>query len=142
MTTYEVMYKCCLPDCYHSVVPEIRYKRRKSGKLLWKKKRVDIDCFAMRHWKEYYDDSLKLVVANSMPVYERVYIMRNILNNEYDGSLKNYVKAMVEYEIMSELIEQSEDYETTEICLSFVTNGWQHTTVRLKRKEIKDEESD
>lgn len=141
MTTYEIMYKCCLHDYYHSVVPEIHYKYRKSGNLLWKKKRVDIDRFAMRHWKkEYYDD--RLVVASSMPVHERVCIMRDILDNEYGGSLKNYVKAMVEYEIMIELIEQSEDYETTEIFLSFVTNGWQRTTVRPERKEIKDEEFD
>lgn len=141
METYEVMYKCCLPDYCHSVVPEIHYKYRKCGKFLWKKKRVDIDRFAMRHWKrEYYDN--RLVVANLMPVHERVYIMRDILNNEYSDSLKNYVKAMVEYEIMSELIEQSEDYETMEICLSFVTDGWKRTTVRLERKEIKDEKLD
>lgn len=141
MATYEVMYKCCLPDYCHSVVPEIHYKYRECGKFLWKKKRVDIDRFAMRHWKkEYYDN--RLVVPNLMPVHERVYIMRDILNNEYSDSLKDYVKAMVEYEIMSELIEQSEDYETTEICLSFVTNGWKRTTVRLGRKEIKDEKLD
>lgn len=95
----------------------------------------------MRHWKrEYYDG--RLVVPNLMPEHERMCIIRDVINNEYDGSLKNYVKAMVEYEIMSELIEQSGDYETMEISLSFVTNGWKRTTVRLERKDIKDEELD
>lgn len=141
MTTYEVMYKCYLPVCCYSLVPQIYYKYRKCGKILWKKKRVDIDRFAMRHWKKGYYDG-RLVVPNLIPEHERMCIIRDVINNEYDGSLKNYVKAMVEYEIMSELIEQSGDYETMEISLSFVTNGWKRTTVRLERKDIKDEELD
>lgn len=141
MTTYEVMYKCYLPVYCDSLVPQIYYKYRKCGKILWKKKRVDIDRFAMRHWKKGYYDS-RLVVPNLIPEHERMCIIRDVINNEYDGSLKNYVKAMVEYEIMSELIEQSGDYETMEISLSFVTNGWKRTTVRLERKDIKDEELD
>ena len=53
-------------------------------------------------------------------------------DKEYNGNLRNYVRAMVEFEIMSDLIDKEEDYDTREISLSFVTDGWERTTVRLK----------
>ena len=67
-----------------------------------------------------------------MTLYNRMRIMRDILDREYKGNLKNYVKAMVEFEIMSDLIDNEEDYDAQEICLSFVTDGWERTTVRVK----------
>lgn len=101
-------------------------------KSFWEKKeQVFFDWFASKHWKaEYYGKNIDRIA-----VYNQVRIMRRILGNEYGGSLKNYVRAMVEYEIMSDLIDKEEDYETQEICLSFITDGWERTTVRLKRKE-------
>ena len=74
-----------------------------------------------------------------MATYNRVRTMREILDKEYNGNLRNYVRAMVEFEVMSDLIDKEEDYDTREISLSFVTDGWERTTVRVKRKEYSDE---
>ena len=87
-----------------------------------------LDQFASEYWKDkYYDDDL-----SRMATYHRVHTMREILDKEYGGNLRGYVKAMVEFEIMSDLIDKEEDYDTREISLSFVTDGWERTTVRVK----------
>jgi len=127
MVTYEVQYKCYLPDSYLPQMPQICYRYRKIGKVFWEKKQVvDIDHYALSRWSyEYYDDML------CSQINERVRIMRSILDKEYNGYLINYVEAMVEYEIMSDLINKEEERDTLNISLSFVTNGWKRTTVRL-----------
>ena len=128
MLTYEVQYRCYLSELHHDL-PFIHYRYRKSGKIFWEHSdRVPIDQFAAEHWKnEYYDGK-----AVRMTLYNRMRIMRDILDRDYKGNLKNYVKAMVEFEIMSDLIDNEEDYDAQEICLSFVTDGWERTTVRVK----------
>lgn len=138
MITYEIQFKCYLPEVYVSRVPVIQYRYRRSGNVFWEKKDiVAIDHFALRYWKkEYYDED-----QNKMAAYNRVRIMREILDKEYNGNLRKYVRAMVEFEIMSDLIDK-EDYDTREISLSFVTDGWERTTVRLKRKECSNEKTD
>lgn len=138
MLTYEVQYRCYISNLYPNL-PFIRYRYRRSGKLFWEKKeQVFFDWFASEYWKtEYYDENV-----NRISAYNRVRIMRRILDNKYGGSLKNYVRAMVEYEIMSDLIDKEEDYATQEICLSFITDGWERTSVRLKRKECENEKLD
>ena len=139
MTTYEVQFKCYLPEVYVSRVPVIKYRYRRNGKVFWEKKDiVAIDHFASQYWKkEYYGED-----PSEMPTYNRVRTMREILDKEYNGNLRNYVRAMVEFEIMSDLIDKEEDYDTREISLSFVTDGWERTTVRLKRKECSNEKTD
>lgn len=132
MMTYEVQYKCYLPELYVSYIPIIKYRYRKSGSVFWEKRdTVVIDQFAAQHWKkEYYTESPERMVT-----YDRMRTMQEIIDKRYNGNLKNYVKAMVEFEIMSDLIDKEEEYETLEISLSFVTDGWERTTVRVKRKE-------
>lgn len=139
MITYEVQFKCYLPEVYVSRVPVIQYRYRRSGKVLWEKKDiVAIDHFASQYWeKEYYDEE-----PNEMVAYNRMLTMREIVDKKYGGSLKNYVRAMVEFEIMSDLIDREEELDTLQISLSFVTDGWECTTVRLKGKEHGNEKSD
>ena len=139
MTTYEVQFKCYLPEVYVSRVPVIKYRYRRNGKVFWEKKDiVAIDHFASQYWKkEYYGED-----PSEMPTYNRMLTMREIIDREYGGSLKNYVRAMVEFEIMSDLIDREEELDTLQISLSFVTDGWERTTVRLKRKEHSNEKFD
>lgn len=138
MLTYEVQYKCYLSELYPNL-PFIRYRYRRSEKVFWEKKaQAYLDQFASEYWRnEYYDED-----PSRMATYNRVRTMREILDKEYDGNLRNYVRAMVEFEIMSDLIDKEEDYDTHEISLSFVTDGWERTTVRLKRKEYSNEKLD
>lgn len=133
---YELKYKCGFSDYY---VPHITYKYRKAGKFLWEAKdTTEIDHFAYSKWKnEYYEFNYK-----DMSRYSRMCTMRNILDEKYNGSLENYVKAMVEFEIMVNLIKADMDKETFDICLSLVTDGWEKTTIKLDIKECSDEKLD
>ena len=125
---YEVQYKCCLSEFYPEL-PLIRYRYRRSGRFFWEKKlSAYLDRFASEHWQnEYYDED-----PDRMTAYNRVRTMREILDKEYGGNLKNYVRAMVEFEIMSDLIDKEKDCDTREISLSFLTDGWEETTVRVE----------
>lgn len=127
MATYEVQYKCYLCKLYPNL-PFVRYKYRRSGSVFWEKqRRTYIDQFAFEHWKnEYYNDNI-----NEIATYDRVRIMRDILDKEYNGDLRNYMKAMVEFEITNDLIDKEDD-NTREISLSFVTDGWQRISIKLK----------
>lgn len=82
------------------------------------------------------------VVQERAKIVFAKYTMREIIDRKYGGSLKNYVRAMVEFEIMSDLIDREEELDTLQISLSFVIDGWERTTVRLKRKEHSNEKSD
>lgn len=126
MVNYEVQFKCYLSKTNHT--PFIQYKYRKSGKIFWEKNEVvAIDRFASRYWNyEYYD-----AYDGAPSAADRIRIMRKILDDRYHGKLINYVRAMVEHEIMNELINKEEEYETLDISLTFVTNGWQKINVRL-----------
>lgn len=139
MMTYDVQFKCYLPEIYVCRVPVIGYRYKQSNKVFWEKKdTVAIDHFASMYWgKEFYSENL-----NDMDTYNRMLTIREIIDKKYGGSLKNYVRAMVKFEIMSDLIDREEELDTLEISLSFVTNGWEHTTVRVKRKEHSNEKPD
>ncbi len=138
MLTYEVQYKCYLSALYPGL-PIIRYRYRRSGKVFWEEKgEVPIDHFAAGHWMgAYYDDDL-----SRMGMYDRVRIMREILDEEYNGNLGEYVRSMVEFWIMNDSAVEEETHDIREISLSFVTDGWERTTVRLNRKEYSDEKLD
>ena len=128
MITYEIQYKCYLSN-KHPNLPLLRYKYRESGKVLWERKEtVEIDKFASLYWgREYYEGSLR-----NMTTYNRVCTIREILNREYGGNLKNYVRAMAEFEIVNDMIDRDEENEAYEISLSFITDGWEETTVKLR----------
>lgn len=133
--TYEVQYKCylseCLPGLYNSYIPIIKYRYKKSGQVFWEKKdSTVIDHFAAQYWKkEYYNNRS----PEAMVTYDRMHTMREILDKQYGGKLRNYVKAIVEFEIMSNLIDKEEERDTLEISLSFLTDGWERTTVRTNK---------
>ena len=124
---YQLRYKCDFK--YDSYLPHITYKYRKIGKFFWEKKcTIPIDDFAYFKWKnEYYEFD-----RHGMLAYSRMCIMRNILDEKYDGNLESYVKSMVEFDIMADMIKEDMNKETFDICLSFVTDGWKTTTVRVK----------
>ena len=85
-----------------------------------------LDQFSRHHWREeYYPDG-----DGSMLTYNRLTTMRKILDEKYHGYLRNYVKAMVEYEIMNDVIEREKDLDAVEVALSFITDGWEQTSVR------------
>ena len=140
---YQLRYKCDFK--YDSYLPHITYKYRKIGKFFWEKKcTIPIDDFAYFKWKnEYYEfdrhchgrsDSAVTQRQNldGMLAYSRMCIMRNILDEKYDGNLESYVKSMVEFDIMADMIREDINKEAFDICLSFVTDGWKTTTVEVK----------
>lgn len=128
MLTYEVQYKCLLSPWN---MPTIHYRYRKSGKFFWERKdRVLIDDFAWLHCEEYYADN-DYTAPSFIPMYERMSIMRKIIDERYNGRLVNYINAMVEYEIVDGLIQNNEDSEAIELAMSFVSNEWNTTTIRI-----------
>ena len=127
MLTYDVRYRCYISNN----IPFVRYKYRRVGMFFWQKRKQAIDDFALKYWKDkYYDADI-----DDIGGYNRVRIMRDIIDNEYDGSVENYIEAMLEFEIMSDLIEKRGDYETREISLSFITDGCVRTTIGIKNKK-------
>ena len=138
MTTYEIQYKCYLAGelasillGFHPGTPVLRYRYRKLERGTWERQEwIPLDLFATRLWaSKYYDGD-----PDSISAADRIRIMRDILDEEYGGNLGNYIRAMVEFEIISDLIDKEEDREVLDIALSFVTNGWRRTGVDLIRK--------
>ena len=121
---YDVQYNSYLSSIYPNL-PVVNYRYKKSGKALWERKEtVVIDDFASRYWKnEYY---------NEFVAYERrIYIIKEVIDKEYNGSLESYIRAMVRFEIMSDLINKGYDPDAQEIAISLVTDGWKSTEVEL-----------
>lgn len=131
---YELRYKCFLAGwCKRFVdgapkgVPIIRVEYRKEGEKRWAKGiEAAIDWYASEFWKEYYRISV-----TDMPLDERMYTIKEILDDRYHGDLINYVRAMVEYEVMNEHADRTSKAECSTLVTSFVTDGWKTGKVEV-----------
>ena len=140
---YQVKYKCHLElDISGNFVPVITYKYKREDKRRWKKKKErPIDHFAYFEFdKEYYGSRAGGIDSYLyMDVYDRMKIMRRIIDDRYSGSFEEYVKDMVKFDIESNQVLNTMEYEAFNIALSFTTDGWKGTTIALVDKEIKNE---
>lgn len=134
---YQVKYKCRLEsDISGNFIPAIIYKYKREDKKHWKKKEErPIDHFAYFKWdKEYYGS--RAGGTNSylyMSAYDRMKIIRSIIDDKYSGSLEEYVKAMVKFDIEVSQVRDIMEYEALDIALSFTTGGWKGTTVQVDK---------
>lgn len=134
---YKVKYKCRLElDISGNFVPVITYKYKREDKKRWKKKEErPIDHFAYFEFdREYYGSHAG--GTNSylyIDVYNRMKIMRRIIDDKYSGSLEEYVKAMVKFDIEANQVRDIMECEALDIALSFTTGGWKGTTVQVDK---------
>jgi len=126
MTTYEVKYKCYM-HWTSPVVPLIRIKYRKLGRIFWTETDPEfVDYFAGSIWKSEYYSECEPNLSN----YDRLRIFSRILDEKYNGDMERYVKAMTEFDISNRLIERNEEDEARDIAISLVTNGWKKTILK------------
>lgn len=109
---------------------EYTYRQKKSTEVVeWElHKTVVIDQYAQDHWQEWY-------YFPPASEYYRLCVLRELISCKYDCNFENYVKAMIEHEIMECLIcDDTEEEGVRELASLFLTEGWVACEINIEKE--------
>lgn len=124
---FKLKYKCFLMP---NGLPYIEYTYRGENSNHWEENKVvAIDHYAQKRWKEWY--YLPVVSEHYRAVH-----FQELLKEKYDGDFEEYVKAMVEHEIMQLMIslDTTELHSAQEIYSAYLTDGWKACDITVEKE--------
>lgn len=136
--TIDIQYKCYLPGRPHfgeepSYVPLLLVRYRENGRQLWNTFATrPVDYFSWQFFRKEYYENFETTTLYDWPDYSRLTSFRDVLEKEFDGSMKEYVKFIVKAEIVMLDADEREKQECVSIAKSFLTSGWDSTTLIIE----------
>lgn len=138
--TVDVQYKCYMTKHQNfyeepSLVPLLLVRYRKNGKKLWHTfKKMSIDYFSWQFFRKEYYDNFEGAIWDWSD-YSRLTTFQNVLEKEFNSSMDEYVKFIVQADMVMIDADMEESQECMGIAKSFLTNGWDSTTLKIENNE-------